>query len=872
MGKGHCDALSPPACDVISEGSDCIKANAKSCGECIQVGEKCGWCTEPALMGRVLPSAVAVGVRNRASCLPSVEHNETVSYAVNVEYVVPPAKFLSCYPNADGAFLKQGEPTSARCDEVDSLKKKGCTAAFIEDPRGNLTINKDTPVTNRKEGEKLDIKDITQIQPQKLTLDLRSGEAQTFTLKFKRAEDYPIDLYYLMDLSYSMKDDLENVKNLGTDLMKEMRKITSDFRIGFGSFVEKTVMPYISTTPAKLLNPCQGDQNCTSPFSYKNVLKLTGDGQKFNTLVGQQQISGNLDSPEGGFDAIMQVAVCGEHIGWRNVTRLLVFSTDAGFHFAGDGKLGGIVLPNDGKCHLENGMYTMSHYYVRTLISLLSIYTVIRRNDYPSIAHLVQKLSDNNIQTIFAVTNDFQAVYKELKNLIPKSAVGTLSANSSNVINLIIDAYNSLSSEVILENSKLPEGVSMTYQSHCKNGKIGEGENGRKCSNISIGDEVSFQVSVKATKCPSRGKSETVKIKPQGFTEEVELVLNFICECDCHAKGQPNSELCNNGNGTFECGACRCNEGRIGRECECSTEEVNSDDLDANCRRDNGTEICSNNGDCICGACECRKRDNPEERYSGKFCECDNFNCDRSNNKLCAGHGRCECRVCVCDANYTGSACDCSLDTTTCLASNKQICNGRGTCECGTCKCTDPKFQGPTCEICPTCPSVCTQHKDCVQCLTFGTGEKKDTCKQECSDFKLIKVSDHDKLPQPVQTLPLVHCKERDANDCWFYFTYSINNNTEKEVHVVEKLAATLHACAELRRAAQLQALKTTVCPTGPDIIPIVAGVVAGIVLIGLALLLIWKLLMIIHDRREFAKFEKEKMNAKWDTVSQSAC
>lgn len=59
-------------------------------------------------------------------------------------------------------------------------------------------------------------------------------------------------------------------------------------------------------------------------------------------------------------------------------------------------------------------------------------------------------------------------------------------------------------------------------------------------------------------------------------------------------------------------------------------------------------------------------------------------------------------------------------------------------------------------------------------------------------------------------------------------------------------------------------------CPTGPEIIPIVLGVVAGIVLIGLALLLIWKLLMIIHDRREFAKFEKEKMNAKWDTVSPS--
>lgn len=61
---------------------------------------------------------------------------------------------------------------------------------------------------------------------------LLAGEPQTFELKFKRAEDYPIDLYYLMDLSFSMKDDLENVKNLGTDLMREMQEITSDFRIG----------------------------------------------------------------------------------------------------------------------------------------------------------------------------------------------------------------------------------------------------------------------------------------------------------------------------------------------------------------------------------------------------------------------------------------------------------------------------------------------------------------------------------------------------------------------------------------------------------------------------------------------------------------
>uniref|UniRef100_A0A8D0GEG9 Integrin beta n=1 Tax=Sphenodon punctatus TaxID=8508 RepID=A0A8D0GEG9_SPHPU len=725
-------------------GSDCIKANAKSCGECIQAGPNCGWCTNPN-------------------------------------------------------FLQEGEPTSARCDDLAALKTKGFPSDEIEDPRGSQDIRKNKEVTNRSKGtaEKLTPEEITQVQPQQLILKLRSGEPQTFSLKFKRAEDYPIDLYYLMDLSYSMKDDLENVKSLGTALMREMKKITSDFRIGFGSFVEKTVMPYISTTPAKLRNPCTGDQNCTSPFSYKNVLNLTSKGNQFNDLVSKQHISGNLDSPEGGFDAIMQVAVCGTQIGWRNVTRLLVFSTDSGFHFAGDGKLGGIVLPNDGKCHLENNMYTMSHYY-----------------DYPSIAHLVQKLSENNIKTIFAVTEEFQAVYK------------------------------SLSSEVILENSKLPKGVTISYKSYCKNSVNGTGENGRKCSNISIGDEVQFEISVTANECPKKGQNETIKIKPLGFTEEVEINLQFICECQCQNKGTPDSPLCHGGNGTYECGACRCNDGRIGRLCECSTDEVNSEDMDAFCRRENSTEICSNNGECVCGQCVCKKRENTNEIYSGKYCECDNFNCDRSNGLICGGNGICKCRVCECFSNSTGSACECSLNTTSCMASNGQICNGRGICECGSCNCTDAKFQGPTCELCQTCLGVCAEHKDCVQCRAFDKGDKKDTCSQECAHFNMTKVENRDKLPQPGQPDPLSHCKEKDVDDCWFYFTYSVNANNDATVHVVE----------------------TPECPTGPDIIPIVAGVVAGIVLIGLALLLIWKLLMIIHDRREFAKFEKEKMNAKWDT------
>lgn len=57
-------------------------------------------------------------------------------------------------------------------------------------------------------------------------------------------------------------------------------------------------------------------------------------------MVKAASVSGNLDAPEGGFDAIMQAVVCNREIGWRTqARRLLVFSTDALFHYAGDGKV-----------------------------------------------------------------------------------------------------------------------------------------------------------------------------------------------------------------------------------------------------------------------------------------------------------------------------------------------------------------------------------------------------------------------------------------------------------------------------------------------------------------------------------------------------
>lgn len=82
--------------------------------------------------------------------------------------------------------------------------------------------------------------------------------------------------------------------------------------VGFGAFVDKTVLPFTNTNEQKLQRPCDEDsQQCQAAFGYRHVLSLTPSEEKFKQKVTEQFISGNLDSPEGALDAMMQAAVCG---------------------------------------------------------------------------------------------------------------------------------------------------------------------------------------------------------------------------------------------------------------------------------------------------------------------------------------------------------------------------------------------------------------------------------------------------------------------------------------------------------------------------------------------------------------------------------
>ena len=76
-------------------------------------------------------------------------------------------------------------------------------------------------------------------------------------------------------------------------------------------------------------------------------------------------------------DALLQVMVCKDHIGWRDSSRkIILVATDRDYHNAMDGKLAGILHPNDGQCHL-NGTKGQPGYYTES-----------KKLDYPSVSQI----------------------------------------------------------------------------------------------------------------------------------------------------------------------------------------------------------------------------------------------------------------------------------------------------------------------------------------------------------------------------------------------------------------------------------------------------------------------------------------------------
>uniref|UniRef100_A0A674JR27 Integrin beta n=1 Tax=Terrapene triunguis TaxID=2587831 RepID=A0A674JR27_9SAUR len=681
----------------------------------------------------------------------------------------------------------------SRCDLRDNLVSYGCSGASIVYVRGEMLVQQNFSIdTSLKK---------TQVSPQRMFMRLRAGEEASFNIDVFQPLESPVDLYILMDFSYSMSDDLNNLKEMGQKLAGFLQDLTSNYTIGFGKFVDKVSAPQTDMRPEKLREPWR---DADSPFSFKNVIRLTSNIHHFSQELMKERISGNLDAPEGGFDAILQTAVCKEKIGWRtDSTHLLVFSTESAFHYEADGTnvLSGILPRNDEQCHLNRA----------------GTYTYDTKQDYPSVPTLVRLLGQHNIIPIFAVTNHSYSYYEKLHKYFPISEIGVLQEDSSNIVELIRMAFERIRSKMDIRADSVPKSMKTEFTSL----KYKKTESGS--FHVIRGEVGSFKVRVKAHEyvggehvcnLPKKEQQGVIHVKPSSLSDSLKIDASVICDvCPCEQQKMVRSAMCSS-NGDFVCGQCVCYPGWRGDMCDCST--ASSSDNQA-CIRPGDSEPCSGRGECLCGKCQCYSED-LTQRYEGDFCQFDNLQCPRTSGFLCNDRGRCYMGQCACESGWGGPGCECPTSNDTCIDSKGGICNGRGRCECGRCICDRPsRFTDLTCEISYSLGvlGVCEDIRSCVQCQAWGTGEKKGQKCQDCS-FKIQMVDELQKAKEVNE-----YCSFQDEeDDCTYRYT-------------LEGDPGTLHNNTILMQ-------KKKECPPG-SFLWLIPLLIFLMLLLGLLLLLCWK-------------------------------
>ncbi|TWW65133.1 Integrin beta-8 [Takifugu flavidus] len=608
------------------------------------------------------------------------------------------AECLSHGPQCAWCFKEDflnGADLGWRCDLPENLLNRGCEAESMERWETKVVVN--TTISS------------TQVSPGDISITLTPGSEASVVVAVKQLQRYPVDLYYLVDVSASMQENLNHLKTVGVALTLRMTEHSSDLWLGFGSFVDKPVSPYIDVHPSKINNPCSDYEiRCRPAHGFHHVLSMTGNMSEFTRVIKRQHISGNMDTPEGGLDAMLQAAVCQEAVGWRSeAKRLLLLMTDQPSHLALDSRLAGIVMPHDGLCHLENNVYTGS-----------------TRMDHPSVGQLSDKLLENHIYSVFAVEKQQYQWYEELVRLLPAAYLGKLGLfQAPNLIELVVEAYKRLLSEVevsISVEDKAVDRYSVSVSPICPEGSTLKGQS---CSGVQPNQTTYFKITFGLRSCPDDGGDEdvTVLIHPVGYNESTVVRIHSKCVCSCGV-----TKRCSN-DGQSPCSGMQDEDRGPNHELTDSNKGSNR-----NCRPDVADVDCSGRGVCECGRCVCDR--SKLGAVYGKYCEIDDFSCPYHEGLSCGGRGACVSSECVCADGWTGESCSCPISTATCQSASGSLCSGRGRCVCGKCACDDPQYSGDFCETCPACQSPCQSHWKCVDChFSHGLAPKEaGHCNSTC--------------------------------------------------------------------------------------------------------------------------------------------
>lgn len=146
----------------------------------------------------------------------------------------------------------------------------------------------------------------------------------------------------------------------------------------------------------------------------------------FTAKVNQLEFGSNFDDPEAGLDALMQVMSCEKELGWRPAAqRIIVLCTDSTYHSAGDGRVIGVIKPNDMQCHLHDDLYNE---------------TMALTYDYPSVSQINTVAEQGHFTIIFAATSEAAIDYTKLAKHILGAQYRSL-GDKYDTVNAIKEVY-----------------------------------------------------------------------------------------------------------------------------------------------------------------------------------------------------------------------------------------------------------------------------------------------------------------------------------------------------------------------------------------------------------------------------------------------
>lgn len=788
---------------------------------------------------------------------------------INMEYnqlVVMTLTFLFLFKFYAGSRVDNcdSEENILECDEVNNEKRTSCSncleknpcCSWCRDPGyrndrcGVLSKLTDQNCSLDKiliggpsrsiELEDLELSDTdgnreaVQIKPQKIKLRLREGDNVTFSFKYRAAKNYPMQLYYLMDLTNSMKAHKESLVKIGKDLGNLLSNLTKHHQIAFGYYADKVAMPFYKMTPGDLENPCEMlyGETCSKGFAFVHAQDFTNDIDTFVKNVDRSNFTSNLDDLENGLEPIVQILQCEKHVSWLHTSRkVIVMATNSLLHMAGDGILAGVTKRHPGGCILSDD-------------GVLNDYLAY---DYPSLEEVRRALEKRKVKLILtgAVRTGNENVipvhenyYKSLHELISDVSVFV---NDREIVESVKIGYEEVTKQISFRDNNTYNYLDITYTSSCNNSV----DKSAFCLDTNAGNVYDFHITVHLSDLPQGVKENFILISESNIEESLEVHLEYIVnkECDC-ADLEDND--CN-GHGSFKCGQCECYNTWYDANCsrQCTVD---------NCRLTNATytsTTCSSKGECDFDACKCVCDDD----VSGDFCEEKNCKKD-SNGLICAGHGACKNGECQCNSQYKGDICDCSTSIKNCYkdkgeeSDNVTICGGHGECVCNKCVCQDGeetiiddetkekvtqivKYVGGYCQYCLNCTHTCSKYKNCI------TANVENMAKEAYCDKS---------FPPQIEN----STREYGEDACTGEY-YNTNNQLCSVSFILQEdvILYRDNGCSGVQAAGIYYIT-----------IPLL------ILLLGILGIILWKVHTVRMDRREVAKFEKERDEAGYQMSS----